>query len=145
MASFIDLYVALVLAGAGLAIFLVLRIGALPRKSLPWLIAGIAGVAGFSIWRIKRANDLKADLERKEKEAREKDKDLAAMKTQLGAENLDLQRIEAEKQKQLETLRRQEESLRQDHQTAVTAIAGASDTETAAAVDAILGGTSAPR
>jgi hypothetical protein len=67
------------------------------------------------------------------------------MKTQLGAENLDLQRIEAEKQKQLETLRRQEESLRQDHQTAVTAIAGASDTETAAAVDAILGGTSAPR
>lgn len=145
MPNFTDIYIALILAGAAIAIFLALRIGALPRKSLPWVVASIAGIAGFSIWRMKRAAGLKAELEQQEKQAKAKDKELATMKKQLGAENIDLQRIEAEKQKNIESLRREEEALRQEHQTTVTAIAAASDTETAAAVDAILGGPRPPR
>jgi len=73
MPNFTDIYIALILAGAAIAIFLALRIGALPRKSLPWVVASIAGIAGFSIWRMKRAAGLKAELEQQEKQAKAKD------------------------------------------------------------------------
>lgn len=76
----LDIVIALGLIAVALVVFLLARMDVLPRKSLPYVAAGLAGAVGigvFSAWRRRAAKD---DLAKAEKAVRDATAALPALK-----------------------------------------------------------------
>jgi hypothetical protein len=64
----IDLTIALGLIGIAVAMFLISRMGILPKKSLPYVAAALAGIFGISLFSKYRTDKLRQELEKREQE-----------------------------------------------------------------------------
>ena len=68
---FPDITIAVIVLIIVVAIVLVARMGILPKKSLPYLAAGLAGVFGIALFRKLRQQDLQNDLRQREQGLKE--------------------------------------------------------------------------
>ena len=96
-----DLIIAIVLIGIVLLTLLISKMGILPKKSLPYIIAALAAIIGISLWRQSRMNGLREELEKREKELEEREKRLQNLKEkyQLSEKELGKAITELEKHK----------------------------------------------
>ena len=67
----IDLVFPLILIVGVIIIVVLLKMGALPKKSLPFIVAGVASVFGISIFQRWRNKSMRKDLEERERRLRE--------------------------------------------------------------------------
>lgn len=77
-----DLMFAFALIAIALFVFFAVRVGALPVKGVPFVVATLLAAVGFGVWRERRSRDLHRELKAREKVLREKDKELAELKKQ---------------------------------------------------------------
>jgi septal ring factor EnvC (AmiA/AmiB activator) len=96
----IDLIIAFVIIGIVLAVFLLSKINLLPKKSLPFIIAGLAGAFGIMLFGKSRMNGLRKELEEREKKLLEKEEKLKKLKDNYSASEKHLQQANAELEKQ---------------------------------------------
>ncbi len=66
-----DLFIAVGLVAVVVVVYLIYRMGVLPKKSLPFVIGGLVGILGITIFRERRMKGLRQDLERREKRLKE--------------------------------------------------------------------------
>src|SRR2546427_11735079 len=71
MTLFPDISTAVIVLIIVVAIVLVARMGILPKKSLPYPAAGLAGVFGIALFRKLRQQDLQNDLRQRERGLKE--------------------------------------------------------------------------
>ena len=96
----IDLIIAFVIIGIVLAVFLLSKINLLPKKSLPFIIAGLAGALGITLFQKNRMKGLRKELDEREKKLREKEEKLKKLKDNYSASEKHLQQANAELEKQ---------------------------------------------
>ena len=96
----IDLIIAFVIIGIVLAVFLLSKINLLPKKSLPFIIAGLAGAFGITLFQRSRMKGLRKELEEREKKLLEKEEKLKKLKDNYSASDKHLQQAKAELEKQ---------------------------------------------
>jgi hypothetical protein len=92
----IDTYIAAGLIITTIVILILSRINLLPKKSLPFVIAAVVGLFGFSILRRKRTKELQTQIKKREEKIKALLKDLDRMKDQYGASSVQLEQIKAE-------------------------------------------------
>jgi hypothetical protein len=95
-----DTYIALGLVGIIVVVFLVYRMGFLPKKSLPFVIGGLLAIFGIHLFRQSRKNGLRKELEDLEDQLNKKEKDLEYKKEVLDISEQELQTVKAEADKQ---------------------------------------------
>lgn len=66
LGAFPDITIAVVLIIIGLVVVLAAQMHVLPKKSLPFIVAGLAGVFGIALFRRWREQSLRGDLKRLE-------------------------------------------------------------------------------
>ncbi len=93
-----DLYIAFGLIVIVVIVLLISKMGILPKKSLPYLIAGLLGIFGVSILKRKRIKRLDEDLQRKEKQLKDEEDKLERFKKDYDASEKELQKVKAELQ-----------------------------------------------
>jgi Skp family chaperone for outer membrane proteins len=105
---FPDLTIAVVLLVVAGVVLLVARMGVLPKKSLPFIIAGLLGVFGYALFRKRREQALREDLKRHEQEladlarrASQHQAGVAAAEQQLAGAREALQRQQEATQKEM--------------------------------------------
>jgi len=76
MGNLVDLYIALGMLIFVVTVFIISRIGFLPKKTLPFVVGALAGVVGIVIFKRQRTNGLRKELEKREEELREREKKL---------------------------------------------------------------------
>jgi len=91
-----DIAIALGLVGIIVVVFLVSRMGILPRKSLPFVVAALAAVFGITLFRRYRTSKLKEDIQRQEEELKNKEKRLQELKGRFNVSDQKLQEMIAE-------------------------------------------------
>lgn len=79
-----DLVIAFGLIGIILVLFLISRMGILPKKSLPYVAIALAGIFGFAIFRNKQKSDLQKQLDELEKQLKEQKNNAEKIKNELG-------------------------------------------------------------
>ena len=107
MTLFPDITIAVIVLVIVVAIVLVARMGILPKKSLPYIAAGLAGVLGIALFRKLRQQDLQNDLRQREQGL--KDLEARARQTRSGVDAADQQLTEA-----LADLQRQKEATQKE-------------------------------
>ena len=107
MSLFPDITIAVIVLVIVVAIVLVARMGILPKKSLPYLAAGLAGVFGIALFRKLRQQDLQNDLRQREQGL--KDLEARARQTRSGVDAADQQLTQA-----LADLQRQKEATQKE-------------------------------
>jgi septal ring factor EnvC (AmiA/AmiB activator) len=80
-----DLVIAFGLIGIILVLFLISRMGILPKKSLPYVAIALAGIFGFVIFRNKQKRDLQKQLDELEKQIDAQKDNAEKLKNVLGA------------------------------------------------------------
>jgi len=95
-----DLIIALGLVGIVVVTFLISKIGILPKKSLPFVAAGLAAIFGIVLFRESRIKGLRKDLEEREKRLREQEERLKVLKEKSGASEQELNKALADLEKQ---------------------------------------------
>jgi septal ring factor EnvC (AmiA/AmiB activator) len=75
-----DLIIALGLIGIVIIIFIVYRLGVLPKKSIPFILAAVAAVCGWSWFQNYRLRSLKKELEKREEDLRIQEQRLEELK-----------------------------------------------------------------
>jgi septal ring factor EnvC (AmiA/AmiB activator) len=95
-----DLIIALGLVGIVVVTFLISKIGILPKKTLPFVAAGLAAVFGITLLRERRIKSLRKDLADREQKLREEEKRLKTLKDKYGASELELNKAQAELERQ---------------------------------------------
>jgi septal ring factor EnvC (AmiA/AmiB activator) len=97
----IDILIAFGLIIIVIFIFIVYRIGILPKKSLPYVFGALAAVFGISIFRQARLRGLREDLKKKENELQAQEAQLEELKRnyEINQEQLDAVRYQLEQQK----------------------------------------------
>ena len=108
LGAFPDITIAVVLLVVAVLAVLISRMGVLPKKSLPFIIAGLLGVFGYALFRKRREQALREDLKRREQEladlarrASAHQAGVAAAEAQLAGAREALQRQQEATQKQL--------------------------------------------
>ena len=96
----IDTLIAIGLIVLLIGAFLTSRIRALPKKSLPFIIAALAGVVGIALFRNRRALSRRQDLKRREEEIRALEKKLQGLKKRYGVSEEKRQELKAELEQQ---------------------------------------------
>jgi hypothetical protein len=96
-----DLLVAFGLIALGLVAVLLYRMGFLPKKSLPFVAAAIAGIVGWRIFKGRREAALRAEIKRIEGAIAERARELDALAVRAGTadEEVLAARAALEKQK----------------------------------------------
>lgn len=97
----IDTYIALGMVGIVVIVFLISRMGILPKKSLPFVIAALALVFFGSILKSRRNNQLMKDLEELKKQIKERQKRLKELEDKYGASEQELNKVKAELDRQI--------------------------------------------
>jgi len=92
----IDTYIAFGLIGIVIVIFLLNRLGVLPKKSIPYVAGAMLALFGIHIFREWRSNKLRGDIEELEKQIKEKEKNLKKLKEKYGVSDQELQKVTAE-------------------------------------------------
>ena len=95
-----DLVIALGLVGIVVVTFIISKIGILPKKSLPFVAAGLAAIFGITLFRESRIKGLRKDLDEREKRLREQEEKLKGLKDKYGASEAELNKALAELEKQ---------------------------------------------
>jgi uncharacterized membrane protein len=103
----IDTYIALGLIGIIIVVFLVYRMGLLPKKSLPFIVGGLLALFGIHLLRQSRKNALKKELEKLEKKLDKKEKELEGKKEELDVSEQELQEVQAEADKQRAAIKKE--------------------------------------
>ena len=75
-----DIAVAMALAAIALFVFFAVRVGALPKKGVPWVVGGLLAAVGIGLWRERRASELQKVIKQKEKELKKRTEHLEVMK-----------------------------------------------------------------
>ena len=96
----IDTLIAIGLIVLLIGAFLTSRNRALPKKSLPFIIAALAGVVGIALFRNRRALSLRQDLKRREEEINALEKKLQGLKKRYGVSEEKRQELRAELEQQ---------------------------------------------
>lgn len=94
-----DLIIAIVLIGIVLLTLLISKMGILPKKSLPYVIAALAAIIGISLWRESRMKGLREELEKREKELEEREKRLKDLKEKYKLSEKELEKAVTELEK----------------------------------------------
>lgn len=102
MSNLIDLYVALGMLILVVVVFIISRITALPRQTLPFVVGAFAAVIGITVLTRQRTNGLRKELEKREKELQEREKKLAELKNDYQISEEQLQQVKAKLQEQRE-------------------------------------------
>jgi len=97
-----DIYTALGLVGIAISMFLVTRMRVLPKKTLPFMLAAIAGVVGISVFQNIRMKSMGRDIKRREKDLRKRGEKLNQMRYDLNLSDDDYHRAVAVIDKELE-------------------------------------------
>ena len=92
----IDMYIAVGLLITTFAILILSRINLLPKKSLPFVIAAVVGLFGWSILRRKRTKELQSQIKKREEKIKNLLKDLDRLKDKYGASSAKLEEIKTE-------------------------------------------------
>jgi hypothetical protein len=92
----IDTYIAAGLIITTIVVLILSRINLLPKKSLPFVLAAIAGLFGWSILRRKRTKELQSQIKKREGKIKNLLKELDRLKDKYGASSVQLERIKAE-------------------------------------------------
>ncbi len=95
-----DLLIAFGIVGIVVITFIISKIGILPKKSLPFVAAGLAAIFGIALFRESRIKGLRKDLDEREKKIREEEKRLQKLKDTYQASELELNKAQAELDKQ---------------------------------------------
>lgn len=91
-----DLIIAFGLIGIIIVVFLISRIGILPRKSLPFVAAALAGAFGIALFRKYRTDRIKEDIKKLEGELENKEKRLSAIKENYNASEQKLNEMKSD-------------------------------------------------
>ncbi|MFL5493819.1 MAG: hypothetical protein ACJ8DC_05460 [Gemmatimonadales bacterium] len=100
MSRFLGGYADLVIAGGlvliAIVVFLLSRMGLLPKKSLPIVAGALVGVFGFTIWRERRTRDMRARLDELEKQLKEREKKVQELRDGSLASEAELRKAQAD-------------------------------------------------
>lgn len=120
-----DMLIALLLAGTAIVVFFAVRIGLLPKKSVPWVVGAALAAIGIGVLRERRAKELHTRLKEKEAELKQREELLAELKSKyelsdqeaatavakrdaeisaLADEIIELRRLNEEERRQLEAM-----------------------------------------
>jgi septal ring factor EnvC (AmiA/AmiB activator) len=91
-----DLLIALGLVGIVVVTYLISRMGLLPKKSLPFVAAGLAAIFGIALFRKYRSDNLQKELKELEGELKKKEKRLEDLKQTYNVSNEKLQEMKSE-------------------------------------------------
>lgn len=97
-----DLLVALGLIVIVVFVLFLVKIGLLPKKSLPFVLGALAGIFGFSLWREHRMKKLRQELLKREAELKKREEVLKKLKEDYQASEHELAKARAELQKHRE-------------------------------------------
>jgi hypothetical protein len=75
-----DMLIALLLVGVAIVVFFAVRIGVLPRKSIPLVVGAALAAIGIGVLRDRRAKDLHKHLKQKEAELKKREALLEELK-----------------------------------------------------------------
>ncbi len=121
-----DLYIAGGLVVVALVVFFVSQIGLLPRKSLPLVAGALLGGLGFIVFGAarrraleKQLKDVKAEVDRRQKQLDQMEKDYQLTARQVAAERVRLEDQITAREKEILTLKAQNAAERDriDHMT----------------------------
>lgn len=101
-----DIVLALALIGVALIVFLLARMEVLPRKSLPYVAAGVAGAFGIGIFNAWRRRVAKDDLAKAEQAVRDATAKLPALKGKSDAAVKEAEAIKIEHEVQMDAYRK---------------------------------------
>ena len=88
--------IALGLIGIVVVIFLIDRMGVLPRKSLPYIAAALAGAFGIALFRGYRSDQAKERIKKQEEELAKREQNLKVLKDTYNASDQVLQKMQAD-------------------------------------------------
>lgn len=91
-----DLLIAFGLIGIIIMLYLIYRLQILPKKSLPYLAATLAGVFGFAFFKKWRSDKLNGELKELEKELKKKEEKLKEIKNTYEVSDREMKKFEAE-------------------------------------------------
>ncbi len=91
-----DMVIAFGLIGIIIVVFLISRMGILPKKSLPFLIAALAAVFGIALFKRLRTDKLKDELKKREDELKKKEEKLKELKANYNVSEIKLQEMNAD-------------------------------------------------
>jgi Skp family chaperone for outer membrane proteins len=111
-----DLMIAALLAIVVIVVFLISRMKLLPSKSIPYLVAGGLAVVGVAVARKYLADRLNDKLKEREKELKEREKDIERLRAGSQASETELRRRQAELEVQREAFQRNILELRAQEQ-----------------------------
>lgn len=96
----LDLWIAAGLVAVVIVVLITTKVGKLPKKSLSFIIGGVAGMIGLAVFRQKQLSDLEKELRDREKRLKEREKKLQELKEKYGASEEELEKVRNELQKQ---------------------------------------------
>lgn len=103
----IDLVIPLILIVAVVVIIVLLKMGALPKKTLPFIIAGVASVFGIAMFQSWRNKSMRKELEERERKLRELEKRARANAAGVAAADSKRMQAIAELQRQKEAAQKE--------------------------------------
>lgn len=98
----LDVYIALGLTGVAISMFFGVRLGVLPKKTLPFILAAVVGAIGISIFRASRVKSLEHDIRRRERALKKRNTKLEQMRRDLNLSEKDYNKAVAIIDKELE-------------------------------------------
>ena len=110
-----DLLVALLLVGVAVFVFFAVRVGVLPRKSIPMVVGALLGAIGIGVWRERRARELHKVLKQKEAELRRRDEHLKELKKQYDVSDQEAAAAIAKRNAELQSLTQEIIEIRKVH------------------------------
>lgn len=101
-----DMIIAVGLIAIVFVALLLVKIGVLPKKSLPFVIGAAAGFFGFTLWRESRMKKLRKELDKREAELLKREEKLKILKDDYQASEEQLQIAKAELEKHRESYKK---------------------------------------
>lgn len=92
----IDTYIVLGLVGIAVLLFLISRMGLLPKKSLPYIAAALAGAFGLALFNKLRSDNLNEEIKQLEEDLKKREKKLEEIKITYEASDRKLEEKKAE-------------------------------------------------
>jgi Skp family chaperone for outer membrane proteins len=114
-----DLMIAALLALVVIAVFLLTRMKLLPSKSIPYVLGGGLALIGVAVARKYLADHLNEKLKQREKELKQREKDIDRLRQSSQASETELRRRQAELEAQREAFQRNILELRAAEQAEV--------------------------
>jgi hypothetical protein len=105
--TMVDLYIVGGLLGVVVIVFLLSRVKLLPKKSLPFVIGGLLGVLGLTVFNRHRQGRLLKELKDREKGLKEREKILDELKNRSEISGQKLNEMKAEFQRQQEAYKKE--------------------------------------